>query len=34
MRAAEQAWIAADFPGDKAAIEAVADEATSGVGNQ
>jgi poly(A) polymerase len=34
IRAAEQAWIAADFPGDKAAIEAIADEAASGVGNQ
>jgi poly(A) polymerase len=27
MRAAEQAWIAADFPGDAAAIEAIADRA-------
>jgi poly(A) polymerase len=34
MRAAEQAWIAADFPSDKAAIEAIADQAASGVGNQ
>jgi hypothetical protein len=34
MRAAEQAWIAADFPSDKAAIDAIADQAASGVGNQ
>jgi poly(A) polymerase len=34
MRAAEQAWIAADFPSDKAAVEAIADAAASGVGNQ
>ena len=27
MRAAEQAWIAADFPSDNAAIEAIADAA-------
>jgi poly(A) polymerase len=27
LRAAEQAWIAADFPGDRDAIEAIADDA-------
>jgi poly(A) polymerase len=30
MRAAEQAWIAADFPADAAAIEAIADRAARG----
>jgi poly(A) polymerase len=33
MRAAEQAWIAADFPSDKAAVEAIAHVAASGVSN-
>jgi hypothetical protein len=27
LRAAEAAWIAADFPADRAAIEAIADRA-------
>ena len=27
MRAAEAAWIAADFPAERAAIDAIADEA-------
>jgi poly(A) polymerase len=34
MQAAELAWIAADFPIDTAAVEAIADEAASGVSNQ
>jgi poly(A) polymerase len=34
MRAAELAWIAADFPIDTAAVEAIADAAASGVSNQ
>jgi poly(A) polymerase len=34
LAAAEQAWIAADFPRDKAAVAAIADLAVSGIGNQ
>jgi hypothetical protein len=32
MRAAEQAWIAADFPADAATIQAIADRAAQQAG--